>query len=102
MTNGLIVHTVATAILYCQFVRVHHCLTWYVVISTQLIFACTQTLEIVRNGSTLGLDIMGGSDRPTHIFRPGDKPGLFVLAVSALSIFTPSLKHFSVRLYLVV
>lgn len=63
------------------------------VISTQLLFACTQTLEIVRNGSALGLDIMGGSDRPTHIFRPGDKPGLFVLAVSALSLFILSLKH---------
>ena len=27
---------------------------------------------------------MGGSDRPTHIFRQGDKPGLFVLAVSVV------------------
>ena len=40
-------------------------------------------VEITRDGNPLGLDIMGGSDRPTHIFRQGDKPGLFVLAVSA-------------------
>jgi len=64
-----------------------------VTISIQLIFACTQTLEIVRNGSALGLDIMGGSDRPTHIFRQGDNPGLFVLAVSAMSFFHLSFKH---------
>lgn len=28
---------------------------------------------------------MGGSDRPTHIFRQGDKPGLFVIAVRRAS-----------------
>lgn len=27
---------------------------------------------------------MGGSDRPTHIFHHGDKPGVFVLAVSVI------------------
>lgn len=40
-----------------------------------------EIVEITRSGNPLGLDIMGGTDRPTHIFRQGDKPGLFVIAV---------------------
>ena len=26
----------------------------------------------------MGVAIMGGSNRPTHIFRQGDKPGIFI------------------------
>lgn len=52
------------------------------VLTHMCFITCAQTVEMTRNGNPLGLDIMGGSDRPTHIFRQGDKPGLFVLAVS--------------------
>lgn len=29
----------------------------------------------------LGLRIMGGSDRLWHVFRQGDKPGIFILRI---------------------
>lgn len=29
----------------------------------------------------LGLRIMGGFDRPQHVFRQGDKPGIFILKI---------------------
>ena len=29
----------------------------------------------------LGLRVMGGADRPKHIFRQGDRPGIFILEI---------------------
>jgi len=31
----------------------------------------------------LGIKIMGGIDRPRHVFRQGDKPGIFILKIEA-------------------
>jgi hypothetical protein len=42
-----------------------------------------ETVEICRNNESLGLRIMGGSERPHHVFRQGDKPGIFILMVTA-------------------
>ena len=44
-----------------------------------------QTVEICRDNESLGLRIMGGSERPHHVFRQGDKPGIFILMVSDVS-----------------
>ena len=38
-------------------------------------------MEIHKNDCHLGLRIMGGADRPGHVFRQGDKPGIFILMV---------------------
>ena len=45
-----------------------------------------QTVEITRGAESIGLGIMGGSDRPTHVFRQGDKPGVFVREVKAHTV----------------
>ena len=34
-----------------------------------------------RENALLGLRIMGGVDRPQHVFRQGDKPGVFILQI---------------------
>lgn len=41
-----------------------------------------ETVEINRSDRLLGLRIMGGADRPGHVFRQGDKPGIFILMVT--------------------
>lgn len=33
-------------------------------------------------GARLGLAVMGGSDRPGHVFHKGDRPGIVVTCVS--------------------
>ena len=43
----------------------------------------TQVVTIERANTILGVRIMGGTDRPNHIFRQGDKPGIFVLHLLA-------------------
>lgn len=40
-----------------------------------------QVVDIHRHNAFLGLRIMGGTDRPQHILRQGDKPGVFILKV---------------------
>ena len=41
----------------------------------------TQVVEVYRENTVLGLRVMGGADRPKHIFRQGDRPGIFILEV---------------------
>lgn len=41
-----------------------------------------EKVEIYRNDRLLGLRIMGGADRAGHVFRQGDKPGIFILMVT--------------------
>lgn len=44
----------------------------------------TQAIEevvLAKGGRSLGFRVMGGVDRPSHVFRIGDKPGLFVLKI---------------------
>ena len=43
----------------------------------------TQIVEVYRENTPLGLRVMGGVDRPKHIFRQGDRPGMFILEVLA-------------------
>lgn len=38
-------------------------------------------MELPKGEMSLGVAIMGGSDRPTHVFRQGDKPGIFIREV---------------------
>ena len=40
-----------------------------------------QVVEVYREDTVLGLRVMGGADRPKHIFRQGDRPGIFILEV---------------------
>lgn len=40
-----------------------------------------EVVELERGDRILGLRIMGGTDRQTHLFRQGDKPGIFILQV---------------------
>eukprot|EP00118_Oscarella_pearsei_P021971 m.250499 g.250499 ORF g.250499 m.250499 type:complete len:506 (+) comp40321_c3_seq15:80-1597(+) len=44
----------------------------------------TQAIDEIflrKNGRALGFRIMGGVDRPSHVFRHGDKPGVFILKI---------------------
>lgn len=36
-------------------------------------------MDVHRQNALLGLRIMGGVDHPQHVFRQGDKPGIFIL-----------------------
>lgn len=38
-------------------------------------------MDIRRQSSSLGLRVMGGIDHPLHVFRQGDKPGIFILQI---------------------
>ena len=40
-------------------------------------------VDLVKGEASLGVGIMGGSDRPTHVFRQGDKPGIFIREVGS-------------------
>lgn len=40
-----------------------------------------QMVEVNVDDVALGIRIMGGVDRPKHVFRQGDKPGIFILQV---------------------
>lgn len=40
-----------------------------------------EVVDLVKGEASLGVGIMGGSDRPTHVFRQGDKPGIFIREV---------------------
>ncbi len=40
-----------------------------------------QVVELHRKNALLGLRVMGGIDRPQHVFRQGDKPGVFILQI---------------------
>ena len=45
----------------------------------------TQAIDEIflkKDGRALGLRIMGGVDRPSHVFRWGTKPGIFILKAS--------------------
>lgn len=44
--------------------------------------ALLQEVELYKSNCSLGVAVMGGSDRPQHIFRQGDKPGIFIRDVS--------------------
>ncbi|XP_065833113.1 uncharacterized protein [Oscarella lobularis] len=44
----------------------------------------TQAIDEIflkKDGRALGLRIMGGVDRPSHVFRWGTKPGIFILKI---------------------
>ena len=53
-----------------------------------------QTVEFRRAGQNLGLRIMGGSDRPYHVFRQGTSPAsssswsAATLSTTALSLYS--------------
>ena len=51
-----------------------------------------QTVVINRGAESIGMGIMGGSDRPTHVFRQGEKPGVFVREVSSFDDLMPFVK----------
>jgi C-terminal processing protease CtpA/Prc len=38
-----------------------------------------QVVDVHRRNKLLGIRIMGGRDHPLHVFRQGDKPGIFIL-----------------------
>ncbi|XP_062503600.1 kelch-like protein 10 [Corticium candelabrum] len=40
-----------------------------------------EDITLAKGGRSLGFRVMGGVDRPSHVFRIGDKPGLFVLKI---------------------
>lgn len=40
-----------------------------------------QVVNICRLNALLGLRVMGGVDRPQHVFRQGDKSGVFILHI---------------------
>ena len=68
-----------------------HVCVWHSSLSPSLILSLPhslliQTVEICRDNESLGLRIMGGSERPHHVFRQGDKPGIFILMVSDVSM----------------
>lgn len=42
-----------------------------------------EEVELHKSNCSLGIAVMGGSDRPQHIFRQGDKPGIFIRDVIA-------------------
>ena len=49
------------------------------------LFFAFQQVELVKTkDGPLGLRIMGGSDKPTHVFRQGDKPGIFIREVTII------------------
>ena len=43
--------------------------------------AILQVVDFQRQNTLLGLRVMGGVDRPQHVFRQGDKPGVFILQI---------------------
>ena len=46
-------------------------------------FFIAQEIRINKNrDQRLGLSVMGGSDRPGHVFRRGDRPGLLINKVT--------------------
>lgn len=38
-------------------------------------------VEVHRLNASLGIRVMGGVDHPQHVFRQGDKPGVFILQI---------------------
>lgn len=49
------------------------------------IFCCWQEVHIAKDkDQKLGLSIMGGADRPGHVFNRGDRPGCKINKVSTL------------------
>ena len=62
-------HAAVVPVQTCSFFRSFHC--------------CSQEVTITRSeGTRLGLSVMGGSDRPGHVFHRGDRPGIIVTRVS--------------------
>lgn len=40
-----------------------------------------RSYEILRKGGLLGIKILGGMDRPSHILRSEDSPGIFLTEI---------------------
>lgn len=66
MSKLLVLHSYTTTLTHSSAIEHGH-------------FLYLQVAEIHRANTILGVRIMGGADRRNHVFRQGDKPGIFVL-----------------------
>ena len=41
----------------------------------------THTVEVYRGGGLLGIKLLGGVDRPTHVLRREDPPGIYITEI---------------------
>ena len=41
----------------------------------------THTVEVYRGGGLLGIKLLGGVDRPTHVLRKEDAPGIYITEI---------------------
>ena len=41
----------------------------------------THTVEVFRGGGLLGIKLLGGVDRPTHVLRREDSPGIYITEI---------------------
>lgn len=41
----------------------------------------THTVEVFRGGGLLGIKLLGGVDRPTHVLRKEDAPGIYITEI---------------------